>query len=211
MASVLKSDRIGFLCCRNFIYGGEQYSIGDEFEGSSANNIETLVRARYVIPVVDKLEDKPRHWHLHVHLREETEKKLRDGPPVQIVFAEPEDEVNLTQLIDPNRPDDHEGEPNPLPGPPEGWDNEDREPVEEDVVAPPPEEAEEPEPEPAPEPAPEPEPEPESAAEVVPEGTIAEVKAWVGDNEDRALEALEAEEAGQNRSTLIAWLEDQLR
>jgi hypothetical protein len=43
-----------------------------------------------------------------------------------------------------------------------------------------------------------------------PEGTIEEVKAWVGDDPDRAQQALDAEEAGQQRQTLMAWLEGKL-
>lgn len=41
----------------------------------------------------------------------------------------------------------------------------------------------------------------------VPQGTAAEVLAWVGDDPERAGEALSAEYAGQYRSTLIAKLE----
>lgn len=42
----------------------------------------------------------------------------------------------------------------------------------------------------------------------VPEGTIAEVLAWVGSDPDRAQQALDAERAGQNRSTLITQLQE---
>lgn len=41
----------------------------------------------------------------------------------------------------------------------------------------------------------------------VPDGTIDEVKTWVGTDKDRAQQALDAEYAGQNRSTLITHLE----
>lgn len=41
---------------------------------------------------------------------------------------------------------------------------------------------------------------------VVPVGTIAEVLAWVGEDHDRALRALAAEEVGQNRKSLIKTL-----
>lgn len=41
----------------------------------------------------------------------------------------------------------------------------------------------------------------------VPTGTVAEVLCWVGDDPDRAHEALDAERAGQDRSTLITQLE----
>lgn len=50
-------------------------------------------------------------------------------------------------------------------------------------------------------------PEASPKASDVPEGTIADVLNWVGDDPARASQALEAEEAGQNRSTLIAELE----
>jgi hypothetical protein len=41
----------------------------------------------------------------------------------------------------------------------------------------------------------------------VPNGTVEEVKTWVGDDRERAQKALEAERSGQNRPTLIAHLE----
>jgi hypothetical protein len=41
----------------------------------------------------------------------------------------------------------------------------------------------------------------------VPQGSSDTVLAWVGDDRDRAARALEAERAGQQRSTLIAKLE----
>lgn len=39
--------------------------------------------------------------------------------------------------------------------------------------------------------------------EAVPAGTIAEVLAWVGEDHDRAVRALAAEEAGHNRKSLV--------
>jgi len=41
----------------------------------------------------------------------------------------------------------------------------------------------------------------------VPQGSVDEVLAWVGDDRDRASRALEAERSGQQRTTLIAKLE----
>jgi hypothetical protein len=40
-----------------------------------------------------------------------------------------------------------------------------------------------------------------------PSGTIEEVKAWVGDDPERAQQALDAEREGQNRQTLVSYLE----
>jgi hypothetical protein len=48
---------------------------------------------------------------------------------------------------------------------------------------------------------------PKASDDDVPDGTIDEVKAWVGDDPDRAQRALESERAGQNRTTLITYLE----
>lgn len=240
-SQLLKNDRIEFLCCRTFVYGGKQYTIGDEFPGEAANNIETLVRARYVIPVVEKLEDKPRHWHLHVKVRSEVEEKLSGPAPVQIVFEGDEEDVDLDALThpEPEEPNqaDHmaevandriiaEREAAEEPTEPEEEESEPYEPFssnEEQLQFPEVEETEPPEPPdhvaestvPIPEEPVEDEPEEPGSAEdepssQVPDGTIPEVKAWVGDDPARAQVALEAEEAGQERSTLIAWLEDRV-
>lgn len=42
----------------------------------------------------------------------------------------------------------------------------------------------------------------------VPSGTVREVLEWVGDDQDRAEQALAAEKEGAKRSTLISELED---
>lgn len=48
----------------------------------------------------------------------------------------------------------------------------------------------------------------ETASNEVPEGTIKEVLDWVGEDADRAVEALSAEESGERRKTLIKSLEE---
>lgn len=48
----------------------------------------------------------------------------------------------------------------------------------------------------------------ETASNEVPDGTIKEVLDWVGEDVDRAVEALTAEEAGERRKTLIKSLEE---
>jgi hypothetical protein len=40
--------------------------------------------------------------------------------------------------------------------------------------------------------------------------TIAQIEEWVADNPDEVDAVLAAEVAGKNRTTLVAWLEDQL-
>jgi hypothetical protein len=47
-------------------------------------------------------------------------------------------------------------------------------------------------------------------ADTVPTGNIDDVKSWVGDDSDRAQQALDAEKEGQNRATLITWLEERV-
>lgn len=49
---------------------------------------------------------------------------------------------------------------------------------------------------------------PEEATSEVPTGTIKEVLDWVGDDADRAVEALTEEESGERRKTLTKALED---
>lgn len=45
------------------------------------------------------------------------------------------------------------------------------------------------------------------ASQGPPDGTVSDVLDWVGDDPARAREALDAEQAGQNRATLVAELE----
>lgn len=57
------------------------------------------------------------------------------------------------------------------------------------------------------------EPEKESSDVQVPE-KVADVKAWVGDDKDKAQQALEVEQAkpeSEQRPTLVSWLEEALR
>jgi hypothetical protein len=49
------------------------------------NNIETFVRNRYLIPVVDSYDDKPRHWYREIKLRSDVEARMGLEQPDQIV------------------------------------------------------------------------------------------------------------------------------
>ena len=75
-SDLYKNDAIYFLCAKDFMYDGEDYTMGQEFPEEVANNLETLVRARFVIPVVDDKADKPRHWHTTVRTRDEADEYL---------------------------------------------------------------------------------------------------------------------------------------
>jgi hypothetical protein len=98
------NDGITFLAAKNFTYRGEPYEIGEDFPQEEANNIETMVRARFVIPVLEEDALRPRHWHGHIRTREQAEEYL-NRTRVQLKMPEPYDEhdeqVNLDVLTHP--------------------------------------------------------------------------------------------------------------
>lgn len=71
------NDNVSFICARNFTYNGKDYKRGDDFpEEDLVTNVETLVRNRFLIPVVEDMSDKPRHWYRDIVTREFALKKL---------------------------------------------------------------------------------------------------------------------------------------
>lgn len=70
------NEAVSFICGRDFTYNGEQYSQGQDFPQGKALNLETMVRTRYLIPVIESWEDKPRHWHREIRLKSEILGKL---------------------------------------------------------------------------------------------------------------------------------------
>lgn len=71
------NDGVTFICARNFTYNGESYEIGAEFpQEDLVDSPEVLVRSRYLIPVVESWEDKPRHWHREIQLKSTVLEKL---------------------------------------------------------------------------------------------------------------------------------------
>jgi len=113
MVQLLKNDGVSFLAAKNFTYAGEEYVMGQEFPQEVARNIETLVRARFVIPVLEEGALKPRHWHTHIRTREEAEEYLnRDR--VQLIMPEGQEPdsdevVNLDVLTHPETTPEPEG------------------------------------------------------------------------------------------------------
>lgn len=101
MPQLLKNEGISFVAAKNFTYAGVPYVMGQEFPQEEARNIETLVRARFVLPVLEEGHLKPRHWHTHIRTREEAEEYLnRDR--VQLVWpTEPDTAVDLETLTYP--------------------------------------------------------------------------------------------------------------
>lgn len=74
------NSAVSFVCARNFTYNGVDYEMGGEFDQEEGNGrLESLVRSRFIIPVVDNLSDKPRHWHREVKQRDEVLDKMARG------------------------------------------------------------------------------------------------------------------------------------
>jgi hypothetical protein len=106
-SQLYKNDNISFVVARRFSSRGKDYEVGDDFPQEDTDKIETFVRARYIIPVVDSLEDKKhiRHWHRHVRPKDEVLSRLaRDR--TQLVMPSPPDSdevVNLNVLTHPEQ------------------------------------------------------------------------------------------------------------
>jgi hypothetical protein len=96
-SQLFNNDKISFVVAKPFLWRDTQYEMGDDFPQEEANNVETMIRSRFIIPVVDDINDKPRHWHREVRPRDEVLARLR-GDTVQIVLPMPwnEDLETLT-------------------------------------------------------------------------------------------------------------------
>ena len=182
------NEAISFLACKPFTYRGTEYSMGDDFPQEEANNIETLVRARFVIPVLEEGALKPRHWHGHIRTREQAEEYLnRDRVQLRMPHEyDSDEEVDIGVLTHPHTTPEPEGEGEPAL------------PEETSIVD-------------VDEPVDEPEEETEPESEATPEGlefdpadyTVDEVKAYLVDHpEDRDL-VLKAEADGRGRKGIL--------
>lgn len=94
-SQLLKNDKISFVVVKPFTSRGKEYAVGDDFPQEEARDIEVFVRARYVTPVVDSMEDKQqiRHWHRHIRPKDEVLERL-NRERVQLRMPH-EDEVEL--------------------------------------------------------------------------------------------------------------------
>jgi len=76
-SQLITNDNVEFICGRNFTFNGKDYKLGEDFPQDEAlGRIETLVRTRHVIPVVESYDVKPRHWHREVRIKSEVLDKL---------------------------------------------------------------------------------------------------------------------------------------
>lgn len=113
-SQLINNEAISFVVVKPLRWYDHDYEPGDDFPQEDANNIETLIRSRWLIPVVDSIDDKPRHWHRHVMLREDALAKIH-GDVVQINLdtgaespqgvpateADPEPPESLEETYDP--------------------------------------------------------------------------------------------------------------
>lgn len=90
-SQLIKNEAISFVVTKAFRYGDTDYEIGDDFPEDVTNKIETLVRTRFVAPVIDHIDDKPRHWHREVRLREDVMSHLNKSV-VQLVMSDGKDD-----------------------------------------------------------------------------------------------------------------------
>jgi hypothetical protein len=109
-----KNDKVSFVAARNFSSRGKDYQVGDDFPQEDARDIEVFVRSRYVIPVVDDIEDKKfiRHWHRHIRPKDEVLERLaRDRVQLEMPHPADSDEVvNLEVLTHPETTPEPEAE-----------------------------------------------------------------------------------------------------
>lgn len=106
MPSILTQyENVDFLAGRPFTYLGTAYKQGEAVpEAKTFNNLETLVRSRYLIPVVDdyskhaplqfRHEVKPRELALRKLGIDSGKEHLEDDQPVPTPLTVPEDESN---------------------------------------------------------------------------------------------------------------------
>jgi len=86
-SQLIDNQGISFVCAKSFKWRDTEYEMGDDFPAEEANNVETMVRSRFLIPVVDDINDKPRHWHREVQVKDDALARLRQEV-VQIVMPE---------------------------------------------------------------------------------------------------------------------------
>lgn len=113
-SALLSNDRVTFVACRNFSSRGKDYAVGDDFPQEDTDKIEVFVRARYVIPVVEDLADRPKYWYKEVRLKSDVLERLL-GDRTQLMMPEgqepdSEDVVALEVLTHPELTPEPEGE-----------------------------------------------------------------------------------------------------
>ena len=100
---LLSNENVTFVVTKPFTSGENEYAVGDDFPQEDARNIEVLVRARFVAPVVEDLSLRPKYWYKEVKLKSDLLEKLnRDRVQLRMHHEPDSDEVvNLERLTRP--------------------------------------------------------------------------------------------------------------
>lgn len=181
-SQLLKNDKISFVVCKPFTSRGKTYEVGDDFPQEDARDIEVFVRARYVTPVVDDIEDKThiRHWHKEIRPKDEVLERLA-RERVQLVmpepYHEPDQQIDMEVMVNPELTPEPEGDG-------------------EDALAPAEDSAEEPEADPEP---------PESLEETYDpaEHNVTAVLEYMDEHPEQRDEVLAMERAGRGRKGIL--------
>lgn len=76
-SQLYNNPHVYFVCARNFTWAGKEYKLGEKFEQDIApGRLDMLVRNRWLYAAVDRIEDKPRHWHHHIWVKSILDEKL---------------------------------------------------------------------------------------------------------------------------------------
>jgi hypothetical protein len=77
VSTFLADDRIVFLAGRHFTHGGNPFVPGEEITNAREwHNLESAVRSRYLVPVVEDLSVLPLRLQKEVKVRSSVEEKL---------------------------------------------------------------------------------------------------------------------------------------
>jgi hypothetical protein len=113
MPSQLRSnEKVSFVVAKPFTSRGKEYAVGDDFDQEETKNVETFVRARFIIPVVEDGEDKKtiRHWHRHIRPKQEVLDRLNRDRTQLVLPTEPDSAIDMAVLVDPNSSEETEPE-----------------------------------------------------------------------------------------------------
>lgn len=98
---LLTNPNISFVVAKPFHTNGKDYKVGEDFPQEDARDIETFVRARFVIPVVERHTDKPRAWHREIRPKAEVLDRLA-RKHAQIVMPTPAADLDVPALPEPD-------------------------------------------------------------------------------------------------------------
>lgn len=83
---------VDFIAGRPFVYAGTKYEIGEDVpDAKSFGNLESLVRSRFLVPVVPDHQSKPFEFHREVKTRELARRKLGLDPGTDSTDPQPGD------------------------------------------------------------------------------------------------------------------------